>query len=110
MTMEILPELTSNKLCGRSSYVYALWWMEMARTLALVDVDRKMPKLALKDQFGCQDDQVEFFYGFDGTLVRRAPATTSSSLKTSPLEDDDLVEEEAIKVGEKKPLGNDIED
>nr|GEU59814.1 Gag-Pol polyprotein [Tanacetum cinerariifolium] len=30
--------------------------------------------------------------------------------KTSPLEDDDLVEEEAIKVSEKKPLGNDIED
>ncbi|GKC76704.1 hypothetical protein Tco_1127478 [Tanacetum coccineum] len=30
--------------------------------------------------------------------------------KTSPLEDDDLVEEEAIKVREKKPLGNDVED
>ncbi|GKE18642.1 hypothetical protein Tco_1426219 [Tanacetum coccineum] len=30
--------------------------------------------------------------------------------KTSPLEDDDLVEEEAIKVSEKKPLGNDVED
>nr|GEW81921.1 retrovirus-related Pol polyprotein from transposon TNT 1-94 [Tanacetum cinerariifolium] len=29
--------------------------------------------------------------------------------KTSPLEDDDLVEEEAIKVSEKKPLGNDVE-
>ncbi|GJS98088.1 retrovirus-related pol polyprotein from transposon TNT 1-94 [Tanacetum coccineum] len=28
--------------------------------------------------------------------------------KTSPLEDDDLVEEEAIKVSEKKPLGNDV--
>ncbi|GJW33947.1 hypothetical protein Tco_0053979 [Tanacetum coccineum] len=30
--------------------------------------------------------------------------------KTSPLEDDDLVEEEAITVSENKPLGNDIED
>ncbi|GJW27948.1 hypothetical protein Tco_0044823 [Tanacetum coccineum] len=30
--------------------------------------------------------------------------------KTSPLEDDDLVEEEAIKVSEKKSLGNDVED
>ncbi|GJW09861.1 zinc finger, CCHC-type containing protein [Tanacetum coccineum] len=30
--------------------------------------------------------------------------------KTSPLEDDDLVEEEVIKVSEKKPLGNDVED
>ncbi|GJU40802.1 hypothetical protein Tco_1193759 [Tanacetum coccineum] len=30
--------------------------------------------------------------------------------KISPLEEDDLVEEEAIKVSEKKPLGNDIED
>ncbi|GKB87347.1 hypothetical protein Tco_0959619 [Tanacetum coccineum] len=29
--------------------------------------------------------------------------------KTSPLEDDDLVEEEAIKVIEKKPLENDVE-
>ncbi|GKB88426.1 hypothetical protein Tco_0960698 [Tanacetum coccineum] len=29
--------------------------------------------------------------------------------KTSPLEDDDLVEEEAIKVSERKPLGNDVE-
>ncbi|GJT70033.1 hypothetical protein Tco_1029319 [Tanacetum coccineum] len=28
--------------------------------------------------------------------------------KTSPLEDDDLVEEDAIKVSEKKPLGNDV--
>ncbi|GJY59683.1 hypothetical protein Tco_0459575 [Tanacetum coccineum] len=32
------------------------------------------------------------------------------SPKTSPLEDDDLVEEEAIMVSEKKPLGNDVED
>ncbi|GJS19776.1 hypothetical protein Tco_0448408 [Tanacetum coccineum] len=30
--------------------------------------------------------------------------------KTSPLEDDDLVEEEAIKASEIKPLGNDVED
>ncbi|GJT54642.1 hypothetical protein Tco_0989696 [Tanacetum coccineum] len=30
--------------------------------------------------------------------------------KTSPLEDDDLVEEEAIKVNEIRPLGNDVED
>ncbi|GJS63348.1 hypothetical protein Tco_0677912 [Tanacetum coccineum] len=30
--------------------------------------------------------------------------------KTSPLEDDDLVEEEVIKVNEKKPLGNDVKD
>ncbi|GJX29963.1 hypothetical protein Tco_0238042 [Tanacetum coccineum] len=30
--------------------------------------------------------------------------------KTSPLEDDDLVEEEAIKVNETRPLGNDVED
>ncbi|GKG25629.1 hypothetical protein Tco_0398775, partial [Tanacetum coccineum] len=30
--------------------------------------------------------------------------------KTSPLEDDDLVEEESIKVNETRPLGNDIED
>nr|GEU45273.1 hypothetical protein [Tanacetum cinerariifolium] len=30
--------------------------------------------------------------------------------KTSPLEDDDLVKKEAIKVSEKKPLGNDVED
>ncbi|GKD44139.1 hypothetical protein Tco_1268784 [Tanacetum coccineum] len=30
--------------------------------------------------------------------------------KTSPLEDDDLVKEEAIKVSEKKPLGNDVKD
>nr|GEU90374.1 hypothetical protein [Tanacetum cinerariifolium] len=29
--------------------------------------------------------------------------------KTSPLEDDDLVEEEAIKISEKKPLGNGVE-
>ncbi|GJR63909.1 retrovirus-related pol polyprotein from transposon TNT 1-94 [Tanacetum coccineum] len=32
------------------------------------------------------------------------------SPKTSPLEDDDLVKEEAIKVSEIKPLGNDVED
>ncbi|GJY38509.1 zf-CCHC domain-containing protein [Tanacetum coccineum] len=30
--------------------------------------------------------------------------------KTSPLEDDDLVKEEAIKVNETRPLGNDVED
>ncbi|GJY85488.1 retrovirus-related pol polyprotein from transposon TNT 1-94 [Tanacetum coccineum] len=30
--------------------------------------------------------------------------------KTSPLEDDDLVEEEAIKVNETRPLGNDVKD
>ncbi|GJT06478.1 retrovirus-related pol polyprotein from transposon TNT 1-94 [Tanacetum coccineum] len=30
--------------------------------------------------------------------------------KTSPLEDDDLVEEEAIEVNKTKPLGNDLED
>ncbi|GKD42342.1 hypothetical protein Tco_1266987 [Tanacetum coccineum] len=30
--------------------------------------------------------------------------------KTSPLEDDDLVEEEAIKLSEKKRLGNNVED
>ncbi|GKD98493.1 hypothetical protein Tco_1382390 [Tanacetum coccineum] len=30
--------------------------------------------------------------------------------KTSPLEDDDLVEEEAIKVNKTKSLGNDLED
>ncbi|GJT54874.1 zf-CCHC domain-containing protein [Tanacetum coccineum] len=30
--------------------------------------------------------------------------------KTSPLEDDDLVEEEAIKVNKTKPLGNDLKD
>ncbi|GJU72609.1 hypothetical protein Tco_1264014 [Tanacetum coccineum] len=29
--------------------------------------------------------------------------------KTSPLEDDDLVEEEEIKVSEKKPIENDVE-
>nr|GEU58181.1 copia protein [Tanacetum cinerariifolium] len=33
-----------------------------------------------------------------------------SPLETSPLEDDDLVEEEDIKVSEKKPLGNDVKD
>ncbi|GKD38925.1 hypothetical protein Tco_1259132, partial [Tanacetum coccineum] len=30
--------------------------------------------------------------------------------KTSPLEDDDLVQEEAIEVNKTKPLGNDLED
>ncbi|GJT04285.1 retrovirus-related pol polyprotein from transposon TNT 1-94 [Tanacetum coccineum] len=30
--------------------------------------------------------------------------------KTSPLEDDDLIKEEAIKVNETRPLGNDVED
>ncbi|GJT45413.1 retrovirus-related pol polyprotein from transposon TNT 1-94 [Tanacetum coccineum] len=30
--------------------------------------------------------------------------------KTSPLEDDDLVEEEAIEVNKTRPLGNDLED
>nr|GEV77852.1 hypothetical protein CTI12_AA182560 [Tanacetum cinerariifolium] len=30
--------------------------------------------------------------------------------KTSPLEDDDLFEEEAIEVNKTKPLGNDLED
>ncbi|GJT12753.1 zf-CCHC domain-containing protein [Tanacetum coccineum] len=30
--------------------------------------------------------------------------------KTSPLEDDDLVEEEAIEVNKTRPLGNDVED
>ncbi|GJY34326.1 hypothetical protein Tco_0418795 [Tanacetum coccineum] len=30
--------------------------------------------------------------------------------KTSPLEDDELVEEEAIEVSKTKPLGNDLED
>nr|GEU47257.1 retrotransposon protein [Tanacetum cinerariifolium] len=30
--------------------------------------------------------------------------------KTSPLEDDDLVEEESIEVSKNKPLGNDVED
>ncbi|GJY89009.1 hypothetical protein Tco_0503637 [Tanacetum coccineum] len=30
------------------------------------------------------------------------------SAKTSPLEDDDLVEEEVIKNSEKKPIGNDV--
>ncbi|GKD98272.1 hypothetical protein Tco_1382169 [Tanacetum coccineum] len=30
--------------------------------------------------------------------------------KTSPLEDDYAVEEEAIKVNETRPLGNDVED
>ncbi|GJZ26623.1 retrovirus-related pol polyprotein from transposon TNT 1-94 [Tanacetum coccineum] len=35
---------------------------------------------------------------------------TPPSPKTSPLEDDDLVEEEAINVNETRPLGNDVED
>nr|GEY87561.1 hypothetical protein CTI12_AA182560 [Tanacetum cinerariifolium] len=35
---------------------------------------------------------------------------TPPLLKTSPLEDDDLVEEEAIKVNKTRPLGNDVED
>ncbi|GJS21049.1 hypothetical protein Tco_1408579 [Tanacetum coccineum] len=30
--------------------------------------------------------------------------------KTSPLEDDELVEEEAIEVSKIKPIGNDLED
>ncbi|GJU64303.1 hypothetical protein Tco_1246138 [Tanacetum coccineum] len=30
--------------------------------------------------------------------------------KTSPLEDDDLVEEEAIEVNKTRPLGKDLED
>ncbi|GJV19896.1 hypothetical protein Tco_1368916 [Tanacetum coccineum] len=30
--------------------------------------------------------------------------------KTSPLEDDDLVEEEAIEVNKTRPLGNDLKD
>ncbi|GJR42293.1 hypothetical protein Tco_1310396 [Tanacetum coccineum] len=30
--------------------------------------------------------------------------------KTSPLEDDELVEEEAIEVSKTKPIGNDLED
>ncbi|GJX25502.1 retrovirus-related pol polyprotein from transposon TNT 1-94 [Tanacetum coccineum] len=30
--------------------------------------------------------------------------------RTSPLEDDDLVEEEVVKVNETRPLGNDVED
>ncbi|GJT48513.1 retrovirus-related pol polyprotein from transposon TNT 1-94 [Tanacetum coccineum] len=35
---------------------------------------------------------------------------TPPSPKTSPLEDDDLVEEEAIEVNKTRPLGNDVED
>ncbi|GJY55484.1 hypothetical protein Tco_0454599 [Tanacetum coccineum] len=35
---------------------------------------------------------------------------TSSSPKASPLEDDDLIEEEAIEVNKTRPLGNDLED
>nr|GEW60519.1 retrovirus-related Pol polyprotein from transposon TNT 1-94 [Tanacetum cinerariifolium] len=35
---------------------------------------------------------------------------TPSPPKTSPLEDDDLVEEEAIEVGKTRTLGNDLED
>ncbi|GJW18390.1 hypothetical protein Tco_0025826 [Tanacetum coccineum] len=35
---------------------------------------------------------------------------TSPPPKISPLEDDDLVEEEAIEVNKTKPLGNDLED
>ncbi|GJW14166.1 retrovirus-related pol polyprotein from transposon TNT 1-94 [Tanacetum coccineum] len=35
---------------------------------------------------------------------------TPSPHKTSPLEDDDLVEEQAIEVSKTKPLGNDLED
>ncbi|GJS64683.1 retrovirus-related pol polyprotein from transposon TNT 1-94 [Tanacetum coccineum] len=35
---------------------------------------------------------------------------TPSPPKTSPLEDDDLVEEDAIKVSKTRTLGNDIED
>ncbi|GJX61994.1 retrovirus-related pol polyprotein from transposon TNT 1-94 [Tanacetum coccineum] len=35
---------------------------------------------------------------------------TPSPPKTSPLEDDDLVEEQAIEVSKTKPLGNDLED
>ncbi|GKD68795.1 copia protein [Tanacetum coccineum] len=35
---------------------------------------------------------------------------TPPSPKTSPLEDDDLVEEEAIEVSKARPLGNDLED
>nr|GEU48401.1 zf-CCHC domain-containing protein/DUF4219 domain-containing protein/UBN2 domain-containing protein [Tanacetum cinerariifolium] len=35
---------------------------------------------------------------------------TSPLPKTSPLEDDDLVEEEAIEVNKTRPLGNDVED
>ncbi|GKB16505.1 retrovirus-related pol polyprotein from transposon TNT 1-94 [Tanacetum coccineum] len=35
---------------------------------------------------------------------------TSPPPKTSPLEDDDLVEEEAIEVNKTRPLGNDLED
>ncbi|GKB61864.1 hypothetical protein Tco_0918050, partial [Tanacetum coccineum] len=35
---------------------------------------------------------------------------TLPSPKTSPWEDDDLVEEEAIEVNKTRPLGNDVED
>ncbi|GKD58712.1 hypothetical protein Tco_1296221 [Tanacetum coccineum] len=36
--------------------------------------------------------------------------TPFANPKTSPLEDDDLVEEEAIEVNKTRPLGNDLED
>ncbi|GKA19554.1 retrovirus-related pol polyprotein from transposon TNT 1-94 [Tanacetum coccineum] len=46
----------------------------------------------------------------DETCLMAQTSNEFSPPKTSPLEDDDLVEEEAIKVSEKKPLGNDVED
>ncbi|GJW02885.1 hypothetical protein Tco_1561741 [Tanacetum coccineum] len=58
-------------------------------------------------------DNVIFGSNLRGNIIGKVNVTfdeTPPPPKTSPLEDDDLVEEEAIKVNKTRPLGNDLED
>ncbi|GJW40089.1 hypothetical protein Tco_0065934 [Tanacetum coccineum] len=50
------------------------------------------------------------YQAYNGESLNVTFDETPPSPKTSPLEDDDLVEEEAIEVNKTRPLGNDLED
>ncbi|GKE36390.1 hypothetical protein Tco_1459795, partial [Tanacetum coccineum] len=56
----------------------------------------------------CDNKCKVIFSEHDSEITKDGKVIVFPRLK--PLEDDDLVEEEAIKVSEKKPLGNDVED
>ncbi|GJT25205.1 zf-CCHC domain-containing protein [Tanacetum coccineum] len=71
--------------------------MQLIQSLASKELVRNLPKLKY-DQHFC-----------DACKVGKQ-AHTPSPPKTSPLEDNELVEEEAIEVSKTKPIGNDLED
>ncbi|GJZ39766.1 zinc knuckle CX2CX4HX4C containing protein [Tanacetum coccineum] len=111
--------LVPNTNASGSSYFTTATDMEEGK--ALEDVKAKClhcGEMFLRTDHGWEfDNEVQFRNYCDSNGITHnfsalcTPQSNGSSPpKISPLEDDDLVKEEAINVSKKKPLGNDVED